>query len=56
MRLFKVVEPKEGVDVQFVGVYVLRWNPEWGEPTVGFIEVDESELNQETKDVTKNSE
>ena len=50
MRLFKEVELKEGADVQFVGVYVLRWNPEWGSPTVGFIEVDESELDKETKD------
>lgn len=39
--LYKQVELKEGVPVQYLGVYVLRWRPEWGEPTVGFVEVEE---------------
>jgi len=43
MRLFKQVELKDGELVQFVGVYVTRWQPEWGQPSVGFVEVDENE-------------
>ena len=36
--LFEMVELEEGVEVQWVGVYVLKWQPEWGQPTVGFRE------------------
>ena len=28
--------------LQFVGVYVLRWRPEWGEPSIGFVTDDET--------------
>lgn len=38
---YKRVEPTEGTVLQFVGVYVTRWQPEWGEPTVGFVGDDE---------------
>jgi len=39
------VELSEGVPVQFLGVYALRWQPEWGQPSVGFIEAeDDNEL------------
>ena len=43
--LYRKVELREGQPVQYVGVYVLRWNFEqWGNPEVGFIEAtDESE-------------
>lgn len=41
--LYRQVELKEGELVQFVGVYVTRWQREWGEPTVGFVQVDEAE-------------
>lgn len=37
---YKMVELKEGIEVQYVGVYVLRWQKEWGEPQVGFVEDD----------------
>ena len=37
-RLYKRLELIEGEPVQFLGVYALRWRPEWGEPTVGFVE------------------
>jgi hypothetical protein len=40
MPLYKEVGVKEGTVVQYVGVHVLCWKPEWGEPTVGFVEVD----------------
>lgn len=41
-RLFEMIqEPQEGDTVQFLGVYALRWQREWGEPTVAFVEVDE---------------
>lgn len=49
-RLYKQVELKDGVIVQYVGVYVLRWRQEWGEPTVGFVEVDDEETTQEVLD------
>ena len=38
MSLYKQVELKEGIEVQYLGVYILRWRPEWGEPSVGFVE------------------
>jgi len=39
--LYKRVEPEDGTELQFVGVYVLRWIHAWGEPTVGFVAIDE---------------
>lgn len=44
MRLFQAVEIKEGMVVQFVGVYALRWRPEWGEPQIGFVEITSEEI------------
>lgn len=41
MTYYKQVELTEGTPVIFVGVHVLRWRPEWGEPSVGFMEADE---------------
>ena len=38
-----MVELVEGVPVQYVGVYVLHWKPEWGKPEVGFVEEDTQE-------------
>ena len=38
--VYKQTELKEGTPLQFLGVYATRWEPEWGEPTVGFREVD----------------
>lgn len=43
MTLYKMVKLKEGVLVQYVGVYVLKWQKEWGKPSVGFVEVEEDE-------------
>ena len=43
MTLFKAVELKDGADVQYVGVYILKWRPEWGKPTIGFIEYESPE-------------
>jgi len=40
--LYKRVELKDGVEVQFVGVYVLKWKKEWGQPEVGFVEVEDT--------------
>jgi len=34
-----MVKLEEGAEVQFVGVYVLHWRPEWGQPEYGFVEV-----------------
>ncbi len=38
--VYKQVELKEEVPLQFLGVYTTRWQKEWGEPSVGFIEVE----------------
>lgn len=40
--IYKAVELEEGVQVQFLAVYALRWRPEWGEPKIGFIEIDDN--------------
>lgn len=37
-RLYRMVELKDGVNVQHLGVYVLHWQKEWGQPEVGFVE------------------
>ena len=42
---WKKVELIEGEPVVFVGVYALRWRAEWGEPSVGFVPDDDSEVN-----------
>lgn len=47
MGLYKMVNLIEGELVQFVGVYVLKWRKEWGEPEVGFIEIDKDEEDEE---------
>ena len=43
----KRVELEDGVEVQWVCIYVLRWKPEWGKPDFGLIEVDEDEEDNE---------
>lgn len=40
--IYKAVELEEGVQVQFLAVYALRWRPEWGEPKIGFVEIDDN--------------
>lgn len=45
--LVEKVELSEGVEVQWVGVYALKWRPEWGYPTVGFREVIEANVNDD---------
>jgi len=42
-QTYKLVDLEEGTPVQFLGVYALKWRPEMGEPTVGFVEDDEVE-------------
>jgi hypothetical protein len=39
-HLYRRVPLEDGQMLQFVGVHQLRWQREWGEPTVGFVEVD----------------
>ena len=50
---YKRVELVEGNPVLFVGVHALRWQREWGEPSVGFIEAGNEidELNERLKAV-----
>ena len=42
-ELYKKVEVDETTPVQYVGVYVTRWHPEWGEPSVAFV-ADEKDI------------
>lgn len=44
---YKMLTEFEGVPVQYVGVYVLRWQRDWGEPTVAFAEMEEDEESAE---------
>ena len=46
-RLFKMIELKEGTPVQFLAVYALRWQSEWGEPKYGFVEADDADIKSE---------
>lgn len=36
-QLYKMVKLEEGTPVQFLAVYALRWQPEWGEPAYAFV-------------------
>ncbi len=40
MQLVEMLEPKEGEECQWLGVYVVKWRREWGEPSVMFRETD----------------
>ncbi len=40
--LYKKLEVDETTPVQFLGVYVTKWRPGFGEPTAAFVEVDYS--------------
>jgi len=42
---YKAIEIKDGnstESVQYVGVYALHWQREWGAPEMGFVEDDET--------------
>lgn len=40
--IYKMVDLVEGTPMQYVGVYLLKWRQEWGQPEVGFVEDDET--------------
>ena len=40
-RLYECLEVDEETPVQYVGVYVMHWQPEWGEPEVAVREADD---------------
>ncbi len=40
--MYKRVDLQDGVKVQYVGVYVLKWNFDCGQPETGFTEIDYS--------------
>ena len=46
-ELYRKVGIDETTPVTYVGVYVLKWQPEWGEPSVAFMPAeDDTELNK----------
>jgi hypothetical protein len=47
MTGYKLLEDFEGVAVQYVGVYVLRWRSEWGEPQFAFVEDDDADTERD---------
>ena len=47
--LVESVELEEGTEVQWVGVYALKWQSGWGQPTVGFREPSPCKWNPEYK-------
>ena len=38
--LYKAVPLEDGEELQYLGVYVLKWRREWGDPAIGFVELD----------------
>ena len=46
-RKWEIIDPvKEGDEVVYLGVYVTRWNTDlMGEPKVGFVDVDDTEID-----------
>ena len=42
--LYKMVELVEGTPIQYLGVYILKWQQEWGEPEFGFVEYGDNEI------------
>jgi hypothetical protein len=47
---WKLVEnPTDGDVLTYVGVYVTCWKPEWGKPTVGFVETEKIESTKPTR-------
>ncbi len=55
---YKRHDVDEETPVQFVGVYVIHWRPEWGQPTAMFAEVSDDMINtaQEMFDVLQQVE
>ena len=39
MQIVEMLKPTEGEECQWLGVYVTRWQREWGEPSVMFRDV-----------------
>jgi hypothetical protein len=57
----KFDNPEEGLPVVYLGVYVTKWKPEWGEPDVAFVLDEETEnklkiLEEETFHFRRESE
>ena len=47
MTLYKKIDnPQEGELVQYLGVYVTKWNPTMGEPDIGFVEVENDKIER----------
>lgn len=46
-----IQDPQEGELVTFLGVHALRWRPEWGEPTVAFVD---EEVNDDARELLEN--
>lgn len=46
MTHYKIVEYKEGIQVRYLAVRALKWNWQWGHPTVGFVEIEDDEARR----------
>ena len=47
--LYRKVELKEGVPVQYLGAYVLKWKNKHADPEVGFIEATKKDIEEALK-------
>lgn len=47
MKMYKALEPDDGVIAQFAAVHLVRWEREWGEPKLLFVEAEPADLLKE---------
>lgn len=51
--MYRMIEnPKDGDKVQYLGVYVLKWRPEWGKPDAAFVEAEDKDPKRYKKVVS----
>ena len=41
-RMFEGLPVYAGLPAKYVGVYIFDWQEDWGEPTMGFVEVEDT--------------
>ncbi len=49
--LYKAVPLEDGEELQYLGVYVLKWQREWGDPAIGFVELDTESVVESLEDL-----
>ena len=49
MTVYKAIEPDDGAMAIFAAVHLLRWEREWGEPKLLFVEAEPADLLKEER-------